>query len=100
MPAEGKPAFHPLAQHLSWHSQNPHGRGGAAGCQIDALIVPCAESASPAPGGVHLRDDGLLATYVAPEIYDTVEEHPPEIGMLTLPEELSTGLSADFFAAL
>src|SRR5262249_29129015 len=85
---------------ISWHSEHSHGSSCAACCQVHALFIPCAESTSPAPGRVHLRDDGLLATDVAPQVDDTLEEHPPVIGVLTFSKKLDPGLCADVLAAL
>ena len=70
------------------------------GGQVDPLFIPRAESARPAPRYVHLRDDGLLTTDVPLQIDDSVEEHPPEVSLVSLTEELNAGLGSDFFTAL
>jgi hypothetical protein len=99
MPAEGKPRVHPLAQNFGRYLQHPTARRRAAGGQVDALVIPGTESAGPAAGHIHPRDHGLLAADVADEVDSPVEEHPPEVGVLTLVEQLQSGLEVNLGAA-
>ena len=72
----------------------------AAGREIDAVLVPGAEPAGPAARHVHPGDDGVLAADVADEVDGAVDQHPPEVGVLALAEQLDAGLDRDLGAAL
>src|SRR5262245_20179931 len=100
MSAEREPAVHQQAQLAGRHAKHSRWNRYTPGGQVDALFIPRAESASPAPRHVHLRDHGFFTTAVALQIDDAVEEHPPAVGMITLPEQLDARLDGDFFTRL
>ena len=100
VPAERIPGFEPLPQYVGRYPEHPPDSRSAAGCQVDTLFVPGAESAGPAARHVHLRDHGLLGADAAHQVDDTVDEHPPEVSVLTLAEQFQSGLNADLGAAL
>jgi hypothetical protein len=61
---------------------------------------PRRETAGPAPGRIHPRDNSVFAAHMPYQIYRTVDQHPPEIGMLTLVEELDARLNGYLGAVL
>ena len=71
----------------------------AAGGEVDAVLVPGPEAAGPAPGHVHRRDDGVLASDAADQLDPPVEQHPPEVGGLALAEQHVAGLEGHLVAA-
>jgi hypothetical protein len=64
------------------------------------MLVPGAESAGPTARHVHPPDYGVFAAEEPQEIDGTVDEHPPEIRVLALAEQLSSRLDADLGTAL
>jgi hypothetical protein len=64
------------------------------------VLVPGAEAAGPAAGHVHPGDNGVLAADVADEVDGAGDQHPPEVGVLALAEQVDAGLDADLGPAL
>ena len=95
MPAQREPGAHPLTQHFGRYPQHPPGRRRAAGSKVDALVIPGTESARPAAGDIHLRDHGLLAADIADQLNNPLQQHPPEVGVLTLAEQLQSWTDAN-----
>jgi hypothetical protein len=100
VPAEGEPGVGPLAQHLGRHPQDPAGGRSPTGGEIDAVLVPGAEATGPAAGHIHPGDHGVLAADVADEVDGAVDQHPPEVGVLALAEQVDPGLDGDLGATL
>jgi hypothetical protein len=98
--AEREPGAGPLAEHLGRHPEHPTGGRSPAGREVDAVLVPGAEPTGPAARHVHPRDHGVLAADVADEVDGPVEEHPPEVGVLALAEQVGSGLDANLGTAL
>src|SRR5215212_6761876 len=59
-----------------------------AGREVDAVLVPGAEPAGPAAGYVHPRHHQVLAADAADEVDGALDQHPPEVGLLALAEQL------------
>jgi len=98
--AEREPGVGELAQHLGRHPEHPPGAHRSAGREIDAVLVPGAEPASPTAGCVHLPDDDVLAADVADQVDGTLDQHPPEVRMLALVEQVEAGLDVHLAPAL
>jgi hypothetical protein len=98
--AEREPGVGPLTEHFGRHPEHPTGGHASAGREIDAVLIPGAETAGPAARHVHPRDHGILAAVVADEIDGTVDQHPPEVRVLTLVKQFDPGLDANLGAAL
>jgi hypothetical protein len=58
------------------------------------VLVPTPESTCPSPRHIHLPDHDVFPPDVAHEIECTVDQHPPEIGVVTLVEKLDSGFDA------
>jgi len=56
------------------------------------VLVPGAETAGPQSRDVHGADHDVLATDMSEEVDRTLEEDPPRVGVLTLPEQDGTRL--------
>jgi hypothetical protein len=89
--AEREPGGGQLTEHVGRDPQHPPAGHDPPGREVHALIVPRAEPARPAAGNVHPRDQGVLAAAVAVEVDGTLDEHPPEVRMLALAEQLVAG---------
>ena len=100
VPAEREPGVEPLTQHFRRHPQHPPAGCSAAGREIHAVLVPGAEPAGPAARHVHIPDHGVLAADVAHEVDGTLDEHPPEVSVLALAEQIDAGLDANLGTAL
>ena len=55
------------------------------------MLVPGAEPTGPTTGHVHPPDDDVLGADVANQVDGSVDEHPPEVGVVTLVEEVDAG---------
>jgi hypothetical protein len=97
---EREPGIGPLTQGLRWHPENPAAGHSWAGREVDAVLVPRAEPACPAARYVRPRDDGVIAADVTPEVDDTVDEQPREVGVLALVEQVDAGLDTHLGAAI
>jgi len=97
---EREPGVGPLAEQFGRHPEHPTSLRSSARREIDAVLVPGPETAGPAARHVHPRDHGVLAADVADEVDGTVDQHPPEIRVLTFAEQIDPGLDANFGAAL
>ena len=64
------------------------------------MLVPGPESPGPAARLVHPADDGVLPADVAQQIDRAIHQHPPEVRLLPLVEQLGSGLDAHLGAAL
>ena len=64
------------------------------------MLVPSPEPARPAARHVQPRHHGLLAADAAHEVDGTLDEHPPEVRVLALPEQIDPGLHPHLRAAL
>ena len=58
------------------------------------MLVPGAEPTGPSARYVHPSHDRVLATDVAYEFDRTIDEHPPEVRVLALPEEIAPRFDA------
>ena len=65
-------------------TRRPARRPLPAGREIDALLIPGAESSGPAARHVHPAHDGVLRPDMADEVNSPVDEHPPEVRALAL----------------
>ena len=63
------------------------------------MLVPGAEPAGPATRHVHPADHGVLAADVADQVDGAVDQHPPEVRVLALAEQLDPGLDPHLGAA-
>src|SRR5437016_3355112 len=90
--AEREPGVGPLTQHLGRHPEHPPARASAAGREVDAVLVPGAEAARPAARHIQPADRGVLAADPAYQVDGTLDEHPPEVRVLALVEEIDPGL--------
>ena len=64
------------------------------------MLVPGPEPAGPPARHIHPADHGVLTADVAHQVDRAVDEHPPEVRVLTLVEQLDTRLDADLGTAL
>ena len=99
VPAEREPGVEPVTQFFRWHPEHPPVARSPAGCEIYAVFVPGAEPAGPAARHVHFPDNGVLAADVAHQVDGTANEHPPEVRVLALAEQLDARLDANLGAA-
>jgi hypothetical protein len=90
--AEREPGVGPLTQHLGRHPENPPTHASAAGREIDAVLVPGAETPRPAARHIQPADHGLLAADAAYQVHGTLDQDPPEVRVLALAEETDPGL--------
>lgn len=56
------------------------------------MLIPGAEPAGPAAGYVHPRHHQVLAADAADEVDGALDQHPPEVCLLALAEQLRSGL--------
>jgi hypothetical protein len=92
VPAEREPGVDLLAQHGRGHPEYPPAGCPPARREIDALLIPGAESSGPAARHVHPPHDGVLRPDMAYEVNSPVNEHPPEVRALALTKKLDAGL--------
>ena len=59
------------------------------------MLVPRAKPARPTPGHIHSCDHGVLATNMTDQIDGPVDQHPPEVRILTLIEQIDARLDAN-----
>jgi len=100
MPGEREPRIAPLAQYLCGHPEHPPVGYSSTRREVDAVFVPGLEPAGPTTRSVHPRDYGVLTTDVPHEIDGTVEQHPPEVRVLALAEQVDARLDTDLRSGL
>src|SRR5215475_665553 len=99
VPAEREPGVEAIPQDGRRHpEQSPAGRADA-GRQVDAVLIPGAEAACPQTRH-HPADQRPLLADVPRQLDGALDEHPPVIRVLTLPEQLDAGLDGDLGAAI
>ena len=100
VPAEREPGVEPVTQHFGRHPEHPPGGRSPAGREIDAVLVPGAEPAGPAPGTSIFPTTVSSRPMWRTRSMAPSDEHPPEVRVLALAEQLDAGLDADLGAAL
>jgi hypothetical protein len=64
------------------------------------VLVPGPETTGPATRHIHLPDHDVLAADVAHEGDGTVDQHPPEVGVVALVEQVDAWLDSHLGAGL
>ena len=90
--AERKPCIGSIAKRSRRHLENSTLDGSPARGEVGAVLVPGTEAARPTTWHIHPRDHRVFATDTADEIDSAIDEHPPEVRGLALPEHLDAGL--------
>lgn len=100
MCAERKPGIGPIAKRSRWHPQDPTVSRSTASREIGAVLIPGTKPTSPATRHVYPGHHGVFAANPADEINSAVDEHPPEVRMLALVEQVDAGLDPNFSTIL
>src|SRR5882672_3767891 len=64
------------------------------------MLVPGAEPPGPSARHIHPSHHGVLRTDMAQKVDSTVNEHPPEVRVLTFSEQIDASLDLDLGTTL
>ena len=98
--AERKPGIGAIAKRSRRHLQDPTVAGSAASREIGSVLIPGTKPARPATRHIHPGDHRVFAANMADEIDSAVDEHPPEVRMLALMEQIDARLDPNFSTVL
>src|SRR5262249_28328278 len=85
VPPEWEPGVEPVPEQGRRHPEDSPGGRADAGRQIDAVLIPGTETSCP-QSRHHPADQRLLLSDVPRQVDGAIDEHPPVVRVLTLPE--------------